>query len=110
MLRPSPENAGSVSMPALCIRRRGSPPLASMGYNCEPPSRLQVTARGRPSGGHAGALVGPRNGGVSEGADRRAPSRPRVAALRGWSGEKGGWEGGGWQGGPEGRGDDRFGA
>src|SRR6218665_1472337 len=60
MLRPSPENAGSVSMPALCIRRRGSPPLASMVYNCEPPSRLKVTARVRPSGAQAGALLEPR--------------------------------------------------
>ena len=40
MLRPSGAYTGSVSMPEDWVRRRGSPPLASMVYSCEPPSRL----------------------------------------------------------------------
>src|SRR6476619_6432210 len=47
-------------MPADCVRRRGSPPVASMVYSCEPPSRLSVTASVRPSGDQAGALFEPR--------------------------------------------------
>src|SRR6218665_150888 len=96
MLRPSPENAGSVSVPALCIRGRGSPPLASMVYNCEPPSRLKVTARVRPSGAQAGAPFGARK----MGSRHRPPpptASPKTTGARVLAGA------------PPGRGDDRFG-
>src|SRR3954447_20835790 len=60
MLRPSGAYTGSVSMPADCVKRCGSPPPELMVYSCEPPSRLRVTASVRPSGDQAGALLEPR--------------------------------------------------
>ena len=41
------------------VNRLGSPPCESNKNNCEPPSRLKVTATVRPSGDHEGALLDP---------------------------------------------------
>src|SRR4029453_16645840 len=57
---PSAVNAASVSIAFDVITRCAFVPSAPMTYTCEPPSLVSVTARRRPSGDHAGALLLPR--------------------------------------------------
>src|SRR3990167_7258030 len=60
MVLPSVVNVGWVPLGRACGSRLGSPPpAASMRYNCEPPSRLNVAAKDLPSGDQAGALLDP---------------------------------------------------